>query len=340
MITDSLESSPSRIRNRRILGALILGILLDLRAQDLASLENTTVAALRDRPDSPAHRVSFRGGLLGIQARHAPWGQLLKEIGHETGIVFHFSVPLQGLVTLSFADLPVKQALERLFGPDANFIVRDRDATTSPDVPPVPAEVWVIGEVQTGCSEAIRSPREKPETGPIISVGSASAEASKTEAGQTIEAQEEGSELTGPADHTQGQAQDASKLIELAGDQDPNVRLQALSALTDSGKIDEDTVRSALNSALTDKDAKVRAYAVEALARRAGPDAADATAHLRVALHDPDPTVRAVAVDIVEPSTHGGLALLREALSDPDETVRSMADFKLKQGASAARAME
>jgi HEAT repeat protein len=118
----------------------------------------------------------------------------------------------------------------------------------------------------------------------------------------------------------------------MAENKDPQVRLQALLALSDDDKADEDTVQSALDAALTDKDASVRGYAIQVLARRAGPDA---TGLLWQALRDPDPGVRMRAVNSVVPSNDQGIALLQEVLSDADETVHSLAAFRLKQEVNA-----
>jgi HEAT repeat protein len=116
-------------------------------------------------------------------------------------------------------------------------------------------------------------------------------------------------------------------LVELARDEDPETRVQALSTLAGGGNADEGAVESALDAALTDKDPSVRGAAVQALASRRGVDAIE---HLRQALEDPDPGVRIIAVENVALQGQG-LVLLREALSDADELVRTIAADRLKQ---------
>jgi hypothetical protein len=52
---------------------------------------------------------------------------------------------------VSFTALPVKQALERLFGPEASFMFRYSEGRPGPLA--VPQEVWVLGKVQGGGPE-------------------------------------------------------------------------------------------------------------------------------------------------------------------------------------------
>jgi hypothetical protein len=71
---------------------------------------------------------------------------VVHEVQRQTGIRLHLYVPLAGVVTVSVHDLPVEDALWRLFGPAANLAFRHPPAARSPGagaVPPV--EVWVLG---------------------------------------------------------------------------------------------------------------------------------------------------------------------------------------------------
>ena len=73
-------------------------------------------ATLRsDRPNATTVSVSFRDGLLSVEAKAGTWMQVLNEVTEQTGIRFHHSLPFAGSVTVSFANLPVRQAIERLF---------------------------------------------------------------------------------------------------------------------------------------------------------------------------------------------------------------------------------
>ncbi|MGH8525195.1 MAG: hypothetical protein ACREXY_13600, partial [Gammaproteobacteria bacterium] len=66
-------------------------------------------------------RVRFQDSLLSLEAARTPWTQVLKEIQQATGMRFHHAYPLKGAVSVFLAALPVTQALEQLFGPQASF---------------------------------------------------------------------------------------------------------------------------------------------------------------------------------------------------------------------------
>jgi HEAT repeats len=302
--------------------ALLATWLLPGAAQAVSSQE----AALRTGPlevaDSPALGVEFKGGLLSIEARQSPWTEVLNAVREKTGIRLNCSFPLAGSVTVSFMALPVRQALERLFGPEASFMFRYPEGTLGPLA--VPQEVWALGKVQGGGSE----PRK---TGDGEDKAAPSAEGSNAARGP--DPANEGADSTGDnavaedGDLDLNDVQVVDHLVELARDEDPETRVHALSTLAGGGNADEGAVESALDAALTDKDPTVRGAAVQALASRRGVDAIE---HLRQALEDPDPGVRIMAVENVAPQGQG-VALLREALSNADELVRSIAADRLKQ---------
>jgi len=128
-------------------------------------------------------------------------------------------------------------------------------------------------------------------------------------------------------DEAPGEREEIDKLLEMAQDDDPTIRAQALSDLSQSGKDSGGTIRSALAAALTDEDARVRGHAVQILAGRG---ASEEMEDLWQALSDPDPYVRAMVVRTAVLNDQG-IALLLEAGSDEDATVRSDAAFRLKQ---------
>jgi HEAT repeat protein len=240
---------------------------------------------------------------------------VLDEISKQSGIRFHYAIPLAGSVTVEFTDLPLKQALERLFGPEANFIFRYPQTADQADPRPVPAEVWILGKVSGAGADASRSAAELKSS------------ASGSDAAARKLADQDDSSSVETAD-SQAEPEDIDTLLETTKAEDPTLRMQALSALAASDNADEAIVRSALDAALADADAGVRGQAVQALASRGG---SEAIALLRQALGDADPSVRLMAVDSVVPQEQG-IALLQEALSDVNETVRYRAASKLKEG--------
>jgi hypothetical protein len=272
--------------------------------------------------DSPALRVGFKDSLLSIEARQRPWLEVLNAVREKTGIRINRSLPLVGSVTVSFTALPVKQALERLFGPEAHFVLRYPNSPDRAVPSAVPKEVWVLGKV----------PGDRRDTTPtpdaaVVGEISASAGIASPDPGPPLETLDLEAKLAGEPGDTPNEPEEIGKLIEMTKADDPVIRLQALLALSESDKIDEVALRAALDGALVDQHASVRGYAVQAIADRGGAEAMD---HLWQAMRDPDPVVRVMAVESVVPQEQG-IALIEAALSDPDEAVRSAATLRLNE---------
>ncbi|MFH0341433.1 MAG: HEAT repeat domain-containing protein [Chromatiales bacterium] len=271
---------------------------------------NATKEALSRSPVTvdAAPSVHYENGRLSLQATQSSWKDVLDAIQARTGIRFHHARPFQGSVSASFSSLSVGQALARLFGPEAGFILRH--PPNGWGSPSTPKEVWILGQLKGSASAwhgthapahgAIPIPEEQPST--VESEGDAS--------GSMLDENDVIQHYTKMAEHD-----------------DPAMRAEAVSALGQSGKRDEPEVRNTLDAALSDKDPSVRSAAHQALASRGGPEA---MGQLWQALEDPDPGVRIVAVDSVAPGKEGE-ALLEKALSDADETVRGIAAERLKQ---------
>jgi HEAT repeats len=300
-------------------GRLVLIACLVLQGQLTPAFDSPAAIDQLNPVTAAAQRVSLRGGLLSIHARQAAWAQVLHEITKQSGIRFHYAIPLEGSVTASFTDLPLKQALQRLFGPEANFIFRYPQKADQASPRGVPAEVWILGEVSGAGADASRSTAEHKS----------SASGSDATASNLPDQDDPSSVET---ENSQAEQQNIDTLLETTKAEDPTLRMQALSALAASDKADETIVRSVLDAALADEDAGVRGQAVQALANREG---SEAIGLLRQALRDSDPSVRLMAVDSIVPQEQG-IALLQEALSDGDETVRYRAASKLKEGGIAS----
>jgi HEAT repeats len=268
--------------------------------------------------DSPALRVEFKGGLLSIEARQSPWTEVLKAVREETGMRVHSSLPPAGLVTVSCTALPVKQALERLFGLEANFMFRYPKRKTWPLA--VPQEVWVLGTAQRGDAKPPRQASDEDQT-------VQSAKASENLHPAKTDSTSDNAASEGGGLDLNDDAEALDRLIEQARNEDPETRAQALSTLAGGGHADEDAVASVLDAALADKDPNVRGIAVQALVNRRG---ADAIEHLQQALADPDSSVRIIAVENAIQQEQGR-ELLQEALADADDLVRTIAEDRLKQ---------
>jgi hypothetical protein len=239
---------------------------------------------------------------------------------------FHISAPLTGTVTVSCTELPVKQALERLFGPEADFVFRYPEGAPQPLA--VPQEVWVLGKVEAANARALPITASKAVLGSEKSPPSIGLDPAMEGSNQSVT---DAVAPDAPEDIVEHDEETLEELVEWArSDKDAETRVQALSSLSSHAEADEGAVESVLDAALTDKDPGVRGYAVQAIASRKGPAA---TEQLRQALKDSDPGVRIMAVDSVVPKEQG-LALLQEALSDADELVRTIARDRLKQAES------
>ena len=261
-------------------------------------------------PDGKPVNVSFRNGLLSVEAKQATWSRVLSGITNQTGIRFHHALPPDGLVTVSVANLPVRQALERLLPPEADFVFRYPVIAQSPE--PFPKEMWIIGKIRgerAAQSQGHRNFR-------------LAASASEQDYSREITDQRMANEEV--------KQQEVERLLTLTKSGNAATRVEALSILKESRLGDQETIRADLSAALAEQDPKARTLAVTAIASEGGRDAVNQLARV---LHDPDLSVRIAAVESM-PLNGGGTALLREALADPDGIVRSCAQARLQEAES------
>ncbi|MGQ0593167.1 MAG: HEAT repeat domain-containing protein [Gammaproteobacteria bacterium] len=273
-------------------------------------------------PESQTLRLRFNDGLLSLHASQQSYAEVLGAIQKETGIRLHYPLPLPGSITESFTTLPLKRALERLFGPEASLMFRYAVADEAPGPLTVPKEVWVIGTIRAGSSEIIAAGANETRTRPPAPIAAPGAPPNPPAAPE-VTAEDPGV-LPGLGDE-----EAIDDLLGMARDEDPEMRLQALATLSqgaEGSEADKAIVKSAIDAALTDRDARVRGQAIQVLASRGG---AEAMWHLRQALRDPDPGVRVLAIENAD-SAEQGKALVEEALSDQDESVRAAARARLE----------
>jgi hypothetical protein len=297
-----------RMQRPMAVGTVFLSAWLLAGSQTALAREHTPASA----SVPSVLRVDFNGGLLSIEATQRTWTEVLKEIQKKTRIRFHYAIPLEGSVTVSLTALPVKPALERLFGPDVHFVFRYPEGAT-PSLA-APQEVWILGTVRGGDEDATNTTAAKdPSIDPILAPDSMEDETLREAAMHAASLKN---------------AESLDQLVETArNDQDPMKRIEALSTLEGRGKEDDSAVDSALDDAIADKDPNVRGYALQALAERKGTGATD---QIRQAMEDQDPSVRAMAAGSVIAKGQG-IDLLRDALADADETVRAVAKERLKE---------
>ncbi len=122
--------------SRRVLCCLFCGLL--------------AVPSIASETQSPGElSVSGRLGLLSIEARQVQGGALIHEIQRRTGMLI-VATPLPGPVTLSFRDLPVKQAFRRMFGSGTSFVLYYPGPVTTPLVLSFPARAWILPQSRQG----------------------------------------------------------------------------------------------------------------------------------------------------------------------------------------------
>lgn len=316
-----LTATANRHGNGRAIEALLLSACLVLQVPLATALENRSIVNQSGSFVSPAYEVNLQDNLLSIESKQIPWTKVLRAISKKTGLRFHYSIPLESSVTVSFKALPMRQALERLFGPEAHFILRYPIGSGPPvEQGLVPLEVWVLGKVAGDISGGAP---ERKSAELVTEIKSSPMANPDTEQ----EMPEDVPESIPTPEEIQAAQEEIDTLIAMTKHDDPAQRLQALLSLSGHDKVDAITVRSSLEAALTDRDANVRGYAVQTLASHGGPEA---MGYLWQALRDPDPAVRIIAIQTAVP-TDQGHAFLQAALADKDEHVRSIAVLMQKQ---------
>lgn len=291
------ESICRKVR-RKIIPPL-LSVFLVLVSQQAVSLDGGYQCALPNSQNSDGPCVSVRDGLLSVEARQQSWHKLLRQIHKKTGMFIH-PTSSQGSVTVSFRGLSAGDALRRLFGRDISFVLVYRSRRSSPTSFPFPAEAWIVGAELAGQTKTRGAAHKAQPVSPA-----------STSISQPVA----------------GDSEVKASLMEMTQSNNPTIRVQGLSELSEGSKADAATLRSILTHAVNDPDASVRGYAIQALAHRGGDDV---MGYLWLALQDPDPSVRILAIQSVG-SQDQARPLLQQALSDKDETVRSIAASLLKQ---------
>ena len=247
-------------------------------------------------------RAENTGSELRLEVRQAPLKQVLDKIAGDTGLLIHYSVLPEGLITATCVGTTLKQVMECLLDRKADLVFRYPRGLSRGVSQIQPKEVWVL--------------RTKSEPPP---------QAANSSVYNTMVTQQPVMQMTSGAqtDTELAAAGQTNALIERAKSKNPKDRADAISSLMNEGKAGDAAVRKVLEEALLDKDANVRAQAISSLTHREGDNA---TAELQVALHDSDASVRLMAVGRIG----NNAALLQEALTDSDATVRELAAMKLE----------
>jgi hypothetical protein len=277
------------------------------------SAENTGNALQPRQPPNIELTLSEQApAAIRLEARHAPLGQILKEIARKTGARIHYTVLPQEPVTASCKGPTVSHLLECLLGSRIDRVYRYPRSgaieinaaslsTTNPlntfarDPSGQPEEIWLLASdlpIKPGITGNDLLPTQEP----------------KTSAAQPEPTPEEQAQL--------------EATLKQASSKNTDERSTALYNLGLIGHKDDPTIRKTLEEALADKDANVRTQAITSLIQREGKDAAP---EVQQALKDKDVNVRMAVISNV----HKDTAILQQALADSDKMIRDLAASKL-----------
>lgn len=262
------------------------------------------------RPNGSELSIGFRDNRLSLEVIERPWKTLLGELRRKTGIVLHVLPPPEGSVTASFKDLPVEQALRRLFGSDVHFVFLYEAAGPRSAFP---TEVWVLAEGQQAPNAVIARAQGSSLPDSARPTKEAKGKAPTPAEAALAARLNEILAVTDPAG--------LPRLLTALGDANPQVRQVAAEALGELG--DESSVEALDWLLKGDADQEVRATAASALARTESPGALAALA--RALKADDVVTRRGAVAAIVQMTGEGTLPLLRAALRDRDGEVRRAA---------------
>lgn len=253
---------------------------------------------------------------IRLETRHARLEQVIDALARKTGVRIHQRDLPDEFVSAMCSGSSVKQVLECLLGPSANFIVRYPNSETKSSPAAQAMELWVLGK---GTNKSSTTAHAATTT---TTVGRCDPAADVPVQHITVNDLALASAGVSPVESKDVAPTDTRALIHLATADDPAQRADAIAQLAAQSSTNDRLVRQTLNVALQDENADVRTQAVFGLA--GSKDAWAATA-IENALKDEDVNVRLMAVD----SAGDNAQLLHNALSDADETVRSFAALRL-----------
>jgi hypothetical protein len=298
LVLNALVMNVSRYFSKLIISCGILGVLVI----------NAVVAA--EQTPSAEGYVKFiisddKASELQLEVRQMPLERVFSTITAKTGVMIHYSVVPEGLVTATCVGATLKQVMECLLAREADLIVRYHKPSTPAQArvsdKNKPSEMWVLGSRFTDAANC---------SGATVTQQTINNSAVKSPANQVNAAEVE-------PDQT-------DDLLNKAKSKDATLRADAIGALMVAGREGDANVKRVLEEALTDPNANVRAQAISSLVHREG---SSATAVLQDALHDADAGVRLMTVDVAG----NNVALLQQAVNDDDETVRKLAISKLEE---------
>ena len=268
-------------------------------------------------------RVTWANNLLSIQSNGAPLAEVVLEVARLTGLEVMGIEKVSGTVKLEVSEVALQEGLKQLLA-GANFMLGETAA--APGAPPRPA-LRILSMAGTAIAG---TPAHAPLVVPVLDVIVAADTAAEADEqaednddpdvdADKLDAKLEAARLASEGAFTAAVA--VSDLVEHLEDGNPEVRVQALTALaTRPMKV----ALGPLTDALGDDAAIVRNAAVDALGRATDRESLAKIGQM-LEQHD-DIGVRIGALRVLALRADPASAIhLRRALKDADNTVREAA---------------
>lgn len=261
------------------------------------------VAAMVDARTTPAAlEIALENGLLTLRARDAPLGEVVQAIGEHVGFETIVLGALEMRVDISFSELPLTTALERVLGNSSRVVVSAPEPLNRGESDIV--RIWLLGSGESGHESLARNtahavendlqdPDVKRRSEAMLRLGIAPATAAELEALALALQNDEEALVRSRAAIALGALRDerAVLVLEVALlDENSSVRVQAIHALS---KIGGERATSALGGVLLHgKDSVQRVVAAQSLAAQ---NTVLARQYLDAVAEDPDAQIRAAS---------------------------------------------
>jgi len=236
-----------------------------------------------------------------LQVNKVSLSEVLKQISASSGLLIHYSVLPDRIVSATFIGESIKAVLDCLLGGAMDMVFRYHEITT--DFPnKYASEVWLLGSslgqdnYSGQCSEFDEKLNQPLQKGRPAQVGLTETSRVKKRAFR----------------------------MQMAVSDNALHRAQAISYLAVNTAVDDKGFNLLVDDALTDTAPEVRVQAISALVRRQGEQ--NSITELQQALQDVDASVRISALQQLKEATD----LIELALNDENKAVRQLARMKLQ----------
>jgi len=239
---------------------------------------------------------------LRLQVNKEALSEVLDQVAAKTGVLIHYSVLPERLVSAICIGSSVKTILDCLLGGVVDMVFRYPEGGAA-SINQLPVEVWVLGSSLRQASSSLKQCAKFEEQSgllqqkrKVISVGV-----------------------------VQDSLQEKLDFrLQMAASNKPSRRAQAISYLALHASLENKEVSRVIEEALTDESADVRAQAISARVRRQGEQAS--ITELQQAMQDTEVVVRISALQQLK-EVNG---LIEQALNDENQSVRQLAEMKLQ----------